>query len=218
MSLLDNLNSFLPVYVTELPFSKQTATFTPFKVKDAKNIAVVLQEENKLLSLKALHEVLKNSTKDVIVDNLCLADAEYLFLMIRGKSIEEKINLLVNGKPIQIKMNEIKSRNELVSKEIVVSNELSFKIETPILKDLLQLKEFSKKEFLLSSIKTITAKKEIYDVKKFVNNEIKQFLENMPISVLNELEKIAHPELYVMVQDNEKESEVSGILTFFTCP
>jgi hypothetical protein len=187
-------------------------------VKDAKNIAVVLQEENKLLSLKALYEVLKNSTKDVIVDNLCLADAEYLFLMIRGKSIEEKINLLINGKPVQVKINEIKSRNELISKEIVVSNELSFKVETPILKDLLQLKEFSKKEFLLSSIKTITAKKEIYDVQKFVNNEIKQFLENMPISVLNELEKIAHPELYVMVQDNEKESEVSGILTFFTCP
>jgi hypothetical protein len=218
MNLLENLNSFLPVYATELPFSKQVVSFTPFKVKDAKNISVVLQEENKLLSLKALYEILKNSTKDVVVENLCLADAEYLFLMIRGKSIEEKINLLIDNKPIQIKINEIKWKNELVSKDIKVSNELSFNVETPVLKDLLKLKQFSKKDFLLCSIKTITANKEIYDVSKFVTDEIKQFLENMPISVLNELEKIKHPELYINVSNDETESEVSGLLTFFTFP
>jgi hypothetical protein len=218
MNLLENLNSFLPVYAAELPFSKQVVSFTPFKVKDAKNISIVLQEENKLLSLKALYEILKNSTKDVVVENLCLADAEYLFLMIRGKSIEEKINLLINNKPIQIKINEIKWKNELVSKDIKVSNELSFNVETPVLKDLLKLKQFSKKDFLLCSIKTITANKEIYDVSKFVTDEIKQFLENMPISVLNELEKIKHPELYINVSNDETESEVSGLLTFFTFP
>jgi hypothetical protein len=218
MNLLENLNSFLPVYATELPFSKQVVSFTPFKVKDAKNISVVLQEENKLLSLKALYEILKNSTKDVVVENLCLADAEYLFLMIRGKSIEEKINLLIDNKPIQIKINEIKWKNELVSKDIKVSNELSFNVETPVLKDLLKFKQFSKKDFLLCSIKTITANKEIYDVSKFVTDEIKQFLENMPISVLNELEKIKHPELYINVSNDETESEVSGLLTFFTFP
>jgi len=218
MNLLENLNSFLPVYATELPFSKQVVSFTPFKVKDAKNISVVLQEENKLISLKALYEILKNSTRGVVIDDLCLADAEYLFLMIRGKSIEEKINLLMNNKPVIIRINDIKWKNELVSQEIKVSNELSFKIETPVLKDLLKLKQFSKKDFLLCSIKTITANKEIYDVEKFVTDDIKQFLENMPISVLNELEKINHPELYVNVSDNETESEVSGLLTFFTFP
>jgi hypothetical protein len=218
MNLLENLNSFLPVYATELPFSKQVVSFTPFKVKDAKNISVVLQEENKLISLKALYEILKNSTRGVVIDDLCLADAEYLFLMIRGKSIEEKINLLMNNKPVIIRINDIKWKNELVSQEIKISNELSFKIETPVLKDLLKLKQFSKKDFLLCSIKTITANKEIYDVEKFVTDDIKQFLENMPISVLNELEKINHPELYVNVSDNETESEVSGLLTFFTFP
>lgn len=216
MNIFENLNSFLPTYIVELPFSKQSVSFTPFKVKDAKNLAIIIQEDNKILSLRALYEILKTNTKDINIENLCLADAEYLFLMIRGKSIEENINLLINGIPTKVKMSEIKWKNDLVSKEITISNELSLTVKTPLLKDLLKLKELSKKELLLSSIKTITAKKEVYDVNKFVNDEIKEFLENMPISTLNELEKISHPELFVTINDNNNESEVSGILTFFT--
>lgn len=216
MNIFENLNSFLPTYVVELPFSKQKVSFTPFKVKDAKNLSIIIQEDNKLLSLHALYEILKTNTKNLDIENLCLADAEYLFLMIRGKSIEEKINLLINGIPTKVNITDIKYKNNLVSKDIVISKELSFTVQTPLIKDLLKLKEFSKKELLLSSIKTINAKKEIYDVNKFVNNEIKEFLENMPISTLSELEKIQHPELYLMIKENESESEVSGILTFFT--
>lgn len=216
MNIFENLNSFLPTYVVELPFSKQKVSFTPFKVKDAKNLSIIIQEDNKLLSLHALYEILKTNTKNLDIENLCLADAEYLFLMIRGKSIEEKINLLINEIPTKVNITDIKYKNNLVSKDIVISKELSFTVQTPLIKDLLKLKEFSKKELLLSSIKTITAKKEIYDVNKFVNNEIKEFLENMPLSTLSELEKIQHPELYLMIKENESESEVSGILTFFT--
>ena len=218
MGLLDELKSFLPIYTTILPFSKKQTSFTPFKVKDAKNISIVLQEENKLLSLKALYEILKNSTKDLNIDDLCLADAEYLFLMIRSKSIEEKINLLVNGNPVQVNIFDIKTKNEIVSKEITIAPEFSVFIETPTIKDLLQLRELNKKEILLTSIKRITAKKEIYDVQKYVNQEVKDFLDNLPLWVLGEIEKTSYPELYVNVKDKEKESEVSGILTFFTFP
>lgn len=218
MDLLESLKSLLPVYTTVLPFSKKEVSFTPFKVKDAKNLAIVLQEENKVFSLKALYEILNNSTRGVNIDELCLADAEYLFLMIRSKSIEEKLNLIVNGTPKQINLGEIQWRNTISSKEIQVSSELTLLIETPLLKDLLHLKDLSKKEVLISSIKKVTAKKEVYDVSKFVSAEIKEFLDNLPLWVLTEIEKTTHPELYIVLSDKDKESEVSGILTFFTFP
>jgi hypothetical protein len=138
--------------------------------------------------------------------------------MIRSKSIEEKINLLVNGNPVQVNIFDIKTKNKIVSKEISIAPEFSIFIETPTIKDLLQVKELNKKEILLSSIKKISTRKEIYDVHKYINQEIKDFLDNLPIWVLGEIEKTAHPELYVNVKDKEKESEVSGILTFFTFP
>lgn len=217
-NLLNNLNSLLPTYSTELPFSKQTVYFTPFKVKDAKNISIILQEENKILSLKAMVDLLKNCCTEINPEELCLADAEYLFLMIRSKSVEENLNLIVKGSPIQINIFEIKGKNDFVKEEIKVSNNLTLKIETPKIKNLLQLKVLSKKNLLLSSIKFIVAHHEIYNVETFIPKEFENFLENLPLNILTQLEKLNHPELFVNLENKESESEVSGPLTFFTCP
>lgn len=214
--ILKNLNSLLPSYTAELPFSKQSVSFTPFKVKDAKNISIILQEENKILSLKALRDLLKNCCSSVDVDDLCLADAEYLFLMIRSKSVEENLNLIVKGNPIKVNIFEIKNKNSFVKQDIKISQGLTLKIETPKLKSLLQLKELSKKSVLLASIKMIVANHEVYNVEKFLPKEIEEFLNNLPLNILNELEKLNHPELYFNISDEGTESEVSGILTFFT--
>lgn len=214
--LIKNIQDSLPTYEVTLPFSKQEVVFTPFKVKDSKNLSIILQEENKKLALKALVDLLKNCCLKVNPMELCLADAEYLFLMIRSKSVEENINLIVDNNPVKINIYDIKTRNDYVKTEINVSNKLSLKIETPKLKHLLQLNDFSKKNILLSTIKEIVVNKEIYNVDKFVPNEISEFLENLPLNVLNQLEKIKHPELHFSIKVNDKESEVSGFLSFFT--
>jgi hypothetical protein len=115
--MFELINDYLPTYTTELPFSKQKVQFTPFKVKDAKNIAIVLQEDNKKLALIAMVSVLKNCTKDVVIHDLCIADAEYLFLQVRGKSIEEYITLIFNDTKKQFNINELKTKNNIQSQE-----------------------------------------------------------------------------------------------------
>ena len=70
------LKNFYVEYTTILPFSKTEVSFTPFKVKDAKNISIILQESNKKLSLKALIEIKKNNRKNGNIYELCLADDE----------------------------------------------------------------------------------------------------------------------------------------------
>lgn len=213
--LIKNIQNCLPTYDVILPFSKEEITFTPFKVKDSKNLSIILQEDNKKLALKALVDLLKNCCIKVNPLELCLADAEYLFLMIRSKSVEENINLVVNNKPIKINIYDIKTKNDYVKSEITVSPKLSLKIETPKLKHLLQLNDLSKKNLLLSSIKEIVVNKEVYEVDKFIPKEISEFLENLPLNVLSQLEKIEHPELNFSIKVNGEESEVSGFLSFF---
>ena len=46
-NILQSIEKLMPRYEAELPFSKEKVTFTPFRVKDAKNISIILQEENK---------------------------------------------------------------------------------------------------------------------------------------------------------------------------
>ena len=98
MDSFPSLEALLPQYETLLPFSNEKASFTPFRVKDAKNISIVLQEENKKLALQSMVELLKTNTKGVNVLDLCLADAEFLFLQIRSKSVDERLNLIQSRK------------------------------------------------------------------------------------------------------------------------
>jgi hypothetical protein len=54
MELIEKLKMAFPSYEVELPYSKQIVKFNPFRVKDAKNISIILQEDNKKLALNAL--------------------------------------------------------------------------------------------------------------------------------------------------------------------
>jgi hypothetical protein len=214
--LNDLLKNFYVEYNTILPFSKMEVSFTPFKVKDSKNISLILQENNKKLSLKALVEVIKNNSKNCDIYNLCLADAEYLFLMIRSKSVEESINLNFKNKPLNLNLYDIKFRNDIVNKDINFQNGCSIKIKTPVIKDLLDCDDLDKKSIFKKSIKSVTLNKETFYIEKYLPKDLENFIEEMPISLVTEIEKLKHPELYFTLPDSCGEGEVSGILSFFT--
>jgi hypothetical protein len=218
MSIIEHLNSSIPEYETTLPISKQTVSFSPFRVKDAKAITTILQEDNKKLALKNMVELLKSYTKESDIEELCLADAEYLFLQVRSKSVDEILNLIYNGKKVQVNINEIKARNEFCEEEIKVGNDITLVLTTPKLKSILRLNSLDKEELIKSCIQKVIVKNEIYKVNKFVTEEIKQVIENLPLSVLPKIEAFLkkQPELYLSLQLEEDQKEVSGILNFFT--
>ncbi|MFZ9743794.1 MAG: hypothetical protein ACO3B0_09410 [Chitinophagaceae bacterium] len=218
MSIIEHLNSSIPEYETTLPISKQTISFSPFRVKDAKAITTILQEDNKKLALKNMVELLKSYTKESDIEELCLADAEYLFLQVRSKSVDEILNLIYNGKKVQVNINEIKARNEFCEEEIKVGNDITLVLMTPKLKNILRLNSLDKEELIKCCIQKVIVKNEIYKVNKFVTEEIKQVIENLPLSVLPKIEAFLkkQPELYLSLQLEEEQKEVSGILNFFT--
>jgi len=213
---IKNLNSVLPLYECVLPFSDKKVFFNPFKVKDAKNISIIIQEENKQLVLRTLVDLVKSCCKDINPLELCLADLEYLFLMIRSKSVEENLNLLVKGVPTKVSIFDVKPKNKIDKSEIKISDNMSLKLETPKVKDLLKFSELSKKDIGLSSIKQVIVNKEIYQVDMFVSNEIEELLNNLPLNAMTEIEKFNQPQLSLAIKTDGGESEVSGILSFFT--
>jgi hypothetical protein len=214
--LKEKINSVLPWYECELPFCKKKVSFTPFRVKDAKNISIILQENNSSLAIRSLIDVLKTNCDLKEIENLCLADAEYLFLQIRSKSVEEQLNLIVNSKPIKVNINDIKFKNTLIKNQIIECGKLQLSITTPTLKKLLNVDVNDNVSYIKALIESISFKNEVYDLEKFVSKEVKELVDNLPLSFLNEIEKIKHPELYMNLLEEGKEVEVSGRLTFFT--
>lgn len=221
MNILNEINNLLPLYTIKLPFNNLEVQFTPFKVKDLKNLSLILQEDNKKLSFLSMLELLKTTTKlkPNELHSLCLADAEYLFLHIRSKSVEETMNLIYKEKRIKVNIADIKSKNKIQNKTIKITDQIKIDVETPTIKKLLKLEKFEKEQYINSCIKKISVKNEIYDVDKFVPTEIKEIIDNLPINIIHEFEKfiLNEPELYMEIDIGEenKIKEVSGILNFF---
>lgn len=218
METLPSLESLLPQYETTLPFSQEKVTFTPFRVKDAKNISIILQEENKKFALNAMVELLKTNTKGVNILNLCLADAEFLFLQIRSKSVDERLNLIHNNEKIQVYIFDIKHRNELTEQKVQLTNDTYIVVETPKIKDLIKLQQLDKESFIKAAITKVVVKNEIYHLNKYVSKDIETLIDNMPMSVIPALDGFfkQQPELYIMLETKDGAKEVSGLLSFFT--
>ena len=217
MDLFTSLENLLPTYTTTLPFSKNEVLFTPFRVKDAKNISIILQEDNKKLALHAMIDLLKHNSKGINVMDLCLADAEFLFLQIRSKSVDEQLNLIYNNEKVQIFIPDIQIKNNISNETFNIGNNISVILETPTLKDLVKLNSLDKQDFLKACIKKVVVDKEIFYVNKFLPDEIHKLLENLPINVMPKFESFlsSQPELYVSFQQQNGTKEVSGILNFF---
>jgi hypothetical protein len=222
MNILNELKELLPIYTTKLPYSNIEVQYQPFKVKDIKNISIVLQEDNKKLAFMSMIEVLKHNTRMEYNDllNLCLADAEYLFLQIRSKSVEETLNLIYKNEKIKVNILDIKSKNSIQAKTIKLSDSIKIEIETPKVKKLLKLDSFNKDDFIKGCVKRVIIKNEIYDVDKFLTDEVQQLIDNLPIKILNDFDTFikTEPELYIEIktESDQTSKEVSGILNFFT--
>jgi hypothetical protein len=217
MNIESIISNLLPEYECILPFEQKKVSFNPFRVRDAKNLAILLEEKNKNLILKSLVNLLKTNCKGINVDELCLADAEYLFLQMRAKSIEEELNLLINGNPVKVNITEIEHKNNFLSSEIEIFEGCYVKLRTPKIKDLLLIDLEDENSITNKSIKSICLKSEIYDIDKFLSDEAKQILDNLPLNIMSKIKKELNnqPELFVKVPSNDGVCEVAGPLTFF---
>lgn len=218
MNIEDITKELAPSYTTVLPFCNKTVSFNPFKVKDSKNIAIILREEDKKLCLIAMCEILKSNSKGVNIDDLCLADAEYLYLKMRSKSVGEQINITYENKSYILNIDDIKWRNSLTEKTIQIKEGIFANIKSPKTKDLIDVDLNDDISVIKKYIKTITIKNEIYDLSKFVSDDVKKLIDNLPYSFVKEIQNIIkdQPELYVSIPSENGEREVSGSLNFFT--
>ena len=147
-----------------------------------------------------------------------MADAEFLFLQIRSKSVDEQLNLIHNKERIQVSISDIYGKNSISSQTISLTNSVNLVLETPTIKDLLKLNSLEKDDIIQACIKKVTFNGEIFNVGKYVTDEIKVILENLPMNVLPKFEEFlkTQPDLFLIIKTEDGDKEVNGFLTFFT--
>jgi hypothetical protein len=74
-----------------------------------------------------------------------------------------------------------------------------------------------KEDLIKACIQKISIKNEIFHTNKFLSEEIKNILDNLPMSVVPKLDNFLkrQPELYINLSFENEEKEVTGLLNFF---
>lgn len=84
-----------PTYTLQLPSNGKHVNFRPFVVKEEKALLLAIQEDKPKAIIENIKSIVKACTFDEVDPNkIAYYDLEYIFLMIRAKSVSEHVELI----------------------------------------------------------------------------------------------------------------------------
>ena len=129
---MKNFTRTFPKYNCLQPSNNRTLSFRPFLVADEKSLLIIKEEKDPCLIVKNILNILSACFDDLDMDNLTLQDMEYLFCMLRSKSVGEVVKTTficpaTNEKiSTHLDLSTILTNNSQKEKELILDS--SFKI------------------------------------------------------------------------------------------
>ena len=230
-----------PTYELVLPSSNKKIKYRPFLVKEEKVLILAMESQDTSTVANAVKDVLASCilSRGIKVQKLSTFDIEYLFLNIRGKSVGEKIEVMVtcpdDGKtqvPTSINIDEIKVIvDKKHNKDIKLDDQYTLRMRYP------SLDEFVKNNFataadvsvddtfdLISScIDQVYSEEESWTAADCTKKELSQFVESLNSNQFKEIEtffetmpKLSHT-VKVINPNTKEENEIvlEGLQNFF---
>jgi hypothetical protein len=224
-----------PEYTIQIPSTKQKINFRPFLVKEEKILLTAMEAGESEDITKAIKNVMRNCIlSDVDIDKLSFFDFEYIFLMLRSKSVGNTLDLtflhdckepkVENRVIVDLDSIQVTFPKEHTDK-IMIDDTYGVKMKYPTLGDTdsyQNLNTINILNILSNFIEFVYDDKNVYD--EFTEEEMNAFIESMN---KNQLEKIIeffqtmpslqHTVKYECKNCKEKVShEVKGLTSFFT--
>jgi hypothetical protein len=199
-----------PNYELVLPSTGKTIKYSPFLVKEEKILLLALQSENTREITNAIKQILKGCilTKGVKVEELPIFDIEYIFLNVRGKSVDEALDLIItcadDGEtqvPYKLYIDQIEvQKNPEHSKNIDFGNGVILGMKYPSLDQFIQnnfdvkmqadISNIDKSFELISScIEVVYNNEESWAAKDCTKKELIDFIEGLTTKQFKEIEK-----------------------------
>jgi len=216
--ILNKLRGLEPEYKLTLPNSKKEVTFTPFKIKDQKTLSLIAEEKNIGSIIKNLCELLRSCSSEKKPELLHISDFEYLFLHIRSKSVEEKINLVLeNNASFSLNIEDINFISGVTQKTIFVSNNISLEVKQPVIMDYISLNSLNEDDLFCKVVKAITIDRHRYDLSLLKTKEVQTILDEVYLKNSDDLKKFlkSGPKLSYTLEAGEDKITIEGFLRFF---
>jgi hypothetical protein len=235
MALKDLLISTLPQYCESLPSGK-TVCFRPLIVSEEKALILAKATGNKNGILKTLENILTECCSDFKkseLKKLKLCDLEYLFLLIRAKSIGEiegfTLKCPQTNETIQLKinlLNDVKITQNTPSNKIKLNENLLLVMNEPTADILFKTPDYDTDEdsfykFIGLCLKQVQTKTEIKDCKDIKEEELTDFIKALTAQQLklitnyfDSLSKIEIIKTYKTKDETERSIVIKGLFNY----
>lgn len=229
----------VPTYQCELPSTGQTIKYRPFLVKEEKVLLVAMESEDEQQIQQAIVDLLKGCIVSRLkVEKLAMFDLEYLFLMIRSKSVGEELELKVTCTDdnetqvdVAIDLNEIKVvKPDGHSDSVYINDDITVKMKYPSLDQFIK-NNFAQQEqspdqvfeLIADCIDQIIDGEDVYEAANSSRKELVGFLESLTSKQFESVQeffsnmpKLTHT--FSVINPNTKaecEYTLEGLASFF---
>lgn len=193
-----------PKYPVTIPSNKKKAHYRPFLVKEERALLAAQESEDLGIMLTTLKQIVENCIEPAsAVQNMTSFDLEYLFTLIRAKSVGEFSELIFNCDTCDDPKAKAKVSLDLRTVEVVsppghsnkikLTDRITVVMKYPTMDELIELqdaKQTNAKELAIAAaIDSIFVEDEVYHVKEEPESELVAFLEGLTSKQFRMLEE-----------------------------
>lgn len=226
-----------PKYKMTIPSTGQEVNFRPFLVKEEKVLMLAAETEDQSHILSAITDTLSACIQeDIQTDKLTTFDVEYMFVILRSKSVGETIDLKMKCEncetenDYQIKINDLTVVKPKQDNTIILDENISIEMAWPTYKMVgANINDDIKESDLVFNvlagcIQTVMTEEEAFNLKDETQEDIHAFIESMNSTQFQKVQdwieampKLSHDIEYDCVKcDTHNKTTVEGMQSFFT--
>ena len=133
-----------PIYELKQPSTGEIKRFRPFLMREQKNLLIANESKDPRQIMNAILNAIQICVEDVDVTKVSTTDADYMFTMVRSKSVGESTTVVYKckecGHPnkIKIDLNLIEVSGKKQSNIVKLNDQISIEMKHPTYMDMIQ--------------------------------------------------------------------------------
>ena len=222
-----------PIFELTLPSTGKKVRFRPFLVKEHKVLLTMADASDDEVA-RIIRELVDSCTfGDLNVRDLPHFDIEYIFMMLRAKSIGENVDVIVNcdcGNKIETSFNienlQVEKPGEHTNK-IMINNEIGVEMKYPSIDEIVNVynsdSDSTVLDLVVNNIKAVYNSKDYWEAKNQTKEELIEFIESFTKEQMDKVERFfaTSPKIVQTVEcdcpscGKHNVSRIEGIENFF---
>lgn len=202
---LPKLNA-TPSYEMTIPSTGHKVTFRPFLVKEQRNLLIALETQDRKDLVRAIIRTIEACVEQPIKQRLTTFDVDYMFTVIRSKSVGEKAEIVMkcgncdNDNEVSVALDDVEMSSQIQSTTIELTPQVTIEMKYPTYEEFLHNESLDKVdnaadaliELVISCMDSVLTEEEQFNVSDEPKEEIVQFIESMSNEQFEKLTKFVN--------------------------